>query len=121
MSTTSLSGHCTPNLDICQVVFLYFIKKWLNRIVRSYDVSKNNLSNLNDYFSSQIKIENLSLNDLRPINSSSQSVTIYKDYMRKQLLDPNDGMFNSDQPSFLINDDGNKVGYYVYFGIKKSG
>lgn len=121
MGIPSRGTSCYPEIpsQINYILSVNSIKRWLSRLPGTYNVSQNNYSNLANYFSTSIKIDDLSFADLKPLGDTDQSVSIYKDSQKRVLLVGEKGKYNSATPTFLISSGGNNQGYYVYFGRDK--
>jgi|GEM_PF-1756274 len=72
MGIPTLGTSCYPEIPskVNYILSINTIKTWLNSIGGNYDITKNNYSNLNNYYKETIPIESINLSSLKIVDPS---------------------------------------------------
>ncbi len=111
-----------PTLGVNKVNYILStntIKSWLNSFTKNYSPANNNFSQISNYYSAPVSIDNISLSDLRVLDGSKPAVVVYANKEKRRILTSSTNIYNVSIPTFLIVGDQSSMGYYVYFGTNK--
>ena len=77
MGIPTLGSSCNPNIPskVNYILSIKTIKGWLSSI-GSYNVNQNNYANLNNYLSSVIKIEEIDVHNLQPLDAPTPDAVV---------------------------------------------
>ena len=94
-----------PTLGVNKINYILSvnqIKKWLNSLSSSYDVTKNNFSTLKNYYSQSADIKDIDLSVIKILDSSDNTNLIDKDNSNKPNSSTNQAPVNSKLKGYIL-------------------